>query len=84
MSAQVLGVGNGDNHMRIIQVFLRSIFLYPSNQPNFHVSTITHGITCVLSQEDIIETVNNHPSAGWTASRNPYFSNYTVSDNTSC
>ncbi|ONM57673.1 Cathepsin B-like cysteine proteinase 3 [Zea mays] len=44
---QVLGVGNGDNHMRIIQ-------------------------------EDIIETVNNHPSAGWTASRNPYFSNYTI------
>lgn len=44
---QVVGVGVGDNSMRIIQ-------------------------------EDIIETVNNHPSAGWTASRNPYFSNYTV------
>ncbi|CAD6223681.1 unnamed protein product [Miscanthus lutarioriparius] len=44
---QVVGVGVGDNSMRIIQ-------------------------------EDIIETVNNHPSAGWTASRNPYFSNYTI------
>jgi len=33
-----------------------------------------------MSQKDIIETVNKHPDAGWTAAHNPYFANYTVSE----
>jgi cathepsin B len=33
-----------------------------------------------IIQKDIIETVNKHPDAGWTAAHNPYFANYTVSE----
>jgi len=31
-----------------------------------------------IIQKDIIETVNKHPDAGWTAAHNPYFANYTI------
>ncbi|KAI4998144.1 hypothetical protein ZWY2020_053486 [Hordeum vulgare] len=31
-----------------------------------------------IIQEDIIQTVNDHPNAGWTAGHNPYFANYTI------
>ncbi|KAG8089345.1 hypothetical protein GUJ93_ZPchr0011g28496 [Zizania palustris] len=31
-----------------------------------------------IIQNDIIRTVNKHPSAGWTAAQNPYFANYTI------
>ncbi|KAM3311039.1 hypothetical protein ACQJBY_031598 [Aegilops geniculata] len=31
-----------------------------------------------IIQEDIIQTVNNHPNAGWTAGHNPYLANYTI------
>jgi cathepsin B len=36
----------------------------------------------VLSQEDIIERINKHPNAGWTAGHNPSLANYTVNINT--
>jgi len=48
---QVVGVGVGDNSMRIIQVFFK-LLLIPSNQPNFllflqlltiYMSTVTGG-----------------------------------------
>uniref|UniRef100_A0A453HAS9 Peptidase C1A propeptide domain-containing protein n=1 Tax=Aegilops tauschii subsp. strangulata TaxID=200361 RepID=A0A453HAS9_AEGTS len=29
-------------------------------------------------EKDIIQTVNKHPNAGWTAGHNPYFANYTI------
>ncbi|XBH54352.1 hypothetical protein VPH35_076679 [Triticum aestivum] len=31
-----------------------------------------------IIQKDIIQTVNNHPNAGWTAGHNPYLANYTI------
>ncbi|XP_037422116.1 cathepsin B-like protease 2 [Triticum dicoccoides] len=31
-----------------------------------------------IIQKDIIQTVNKHPNAGWTAGHNPYFANYTI------
>ncbi|KAG2604339.1 hypothetical protein PVAP13_4NG056601 [Panicum virgatum] len=31
-----------------------------------------------IIQKDIIEVVNKHPNAGWTAAHNPYFANYTI------
>ncbi|TVT96699.1 hypothetical protein EJB05_58098 [Eragrostis curvula] len=34
--------------------------------------------SAVAPQKDIIETVNKHPNAGWTAAQNPYLANYTI------
>ncbi|KAI4998143.1 hypothetical protein ZWY2020_053485 [Hordeum vulgare] len=31
-----------------------------------------------IIQKGIIQTVNNHPNAGWTAGHNPYLANYTI------
>uniref|UniRef100_A0ACD5X755 Uncharacterized protein n=1 Tax=Avena sativa TaxID=4498 RepID=A0ACD5X755_AVESA len=31
-----------------------------------------------IIQKDIIETVNKHPNAGWTAGHNPSLANYTI------
>jgi cathepsin B len=31
-----------------------------------------------IIQKDIIQTINKHPNAGWTAGYNPYFENYTI------
>ncbi|KAM0869626.1 hypothetical protein ACQ4PT_040552 [Festuca glaucescens] len=31
-----------------------------------------------IIQKDIIQTINEHPNAGWTAGHNPYFADYTI------
>ncbi|TVT97974.1 hypothetical protein EJB05_56745 [Eragrostis curvula] len=48
----------------------------PNPNPNFMVGERENSLRII--QKDIIETVNKHPNAGWTAAQNPYLANYTI------
>jgi hypothetical protein len=81
---QLAGAANGDKSLGIIQVS----FNHPQIASSFYALPIFYCLYysswygVVLSQKHIIQTVNEHPNAGWTAGHNPYLANYTVNINT--
>nr|CAB3495080.1 unnamed protein product [Digitaria exilis] len=47
--------------------------------PNSYLVGVDEGDNSIgILQNHIVETVNKHPNAGWTAAHNPYFANYTI------
>jgi hypothetical protein len=86
MYMQLVGAVSRDNSLRIIQVTpnppLIDIIFLSTSHPLLYVLIIIVCCGAVLSQKDIIETVNKHPNAGWTAGHNPSLANYTVNINT--
>nr|CAB3499991.1 unnamed protein product [Digitaria exilis] len=47
--------------------------------PNSYLVGVGEGDNSIgILQNHIVETVNKHPNAGWTAAHNPYFANYTI------
>jgi hypothetical protein len=84
MYTQLVAAANGD--LKILQVSLityqvRIIFMStPSHFLLLLIIVVWYAV--VLSQKDIIETINKHPNAGWTAGHNPALADYTVNINT--
>ena len=82
MYEQLAGAANGDNSLRIMQVSFNHTQIFASSSYPPHT---LYGLCCsswyygvILSQKDIMQTINKHPNAGWTAGHNRYFENYTV------
>jgi hypothetical protein len=81
---QLAEASKGDKSLGIIQVSFNhaqiDIIFYALPICYFLYYSSWYGVA--LSQKHIIQTVNEHPNAGWTAGHNPYLADYTVNMNT--